>query len=111
MRDQYGDFFDYHKNPRAQIFKRDHVKVKDLESMQYMMRYADYKNDPLSRCDCNPPYSSENTIATRGDLNPANGTWHIPAQALRNHVATDAKITSYAMNKDLKTSVISGPNR
>ena len=35
---KYGDWFTYDKSPRALIFKRDNVKVKDLASMQQLMR-------------------------------------------------------------------------
>ena len=35
---KYGDWFTYDKTPRALIFKRDHVKVKDLDSMTKLMR-------------------------------------------------------------------------
>lgn len=70
---KYGDWFSYDKTPRSLIFKRDHGKVKDLDSMMKLMRYNDYKNDPYSRCNCTPPYSAENAIAARSDLNPAAG--------------------------------------
>ena len=36
-------------------------------------RYNNYKNDPFSKCDCDPPYSGENTISARSDLNPVDG--------------------------------------
>jgi hypothetical protein len=48
-----------------------------MESMMKMMRYNNFTLDPLSRCDCDPPYSSELTIAARSDLNPANGKYPI----------------------------------
>ena len=35
---KYGPWFDYHLNPRAQIFKRDHGKVNDLNSLINLMR-------------------------------------------------------------------------
>lgn len=59
------------------------------------MRYNDFKNDPLSKCNCNPPYSAENAIAARCDLNPANGTYPFSALGHRSHGATDAKVTSH----------------
>ena len=33
MVDKYGDWFSYDKTPRAKIFRRDHGKVKDIDSM------------------------------------------------------------------------------
>ncbi len=30
---KFGDWFTYDKTPRALIFKRDHKKVRDLDSM------------------------------------------------------------------------------
>lgn len=70
---KYGGWFDYDKHPRAQIFKRDHVKVNNMDDMLALMRYNDFKHDPLSQCDCQPPYSAENAISARNDLNMANG--------------------------------------
>lgn len=37
---KYGPWFDYHLNPRAQIFKRDQGKVNDLSGFITLMRYA-----------------------------------------------------------------------
>ena len=52
-----------------------------FEDMQTVMRYNDFKNDPLSSqlpsCEyigwtnCTPSYTAENAIACRDDLNPA----------------------------------------
>jgi len=62
---KYGNFFSYELCPRATIFRRDQVKVKDFDGLQYILRYNDYKNDPLS--SGNPRYS----ICGRNDLDPA----------------------------------------
>jgi hypothetical protein len=35
---KYGDFFSYDESPRASIFRRDHHKVVDIDSMIKMMR-------------------------------------------------------------------------
>ena len=35
---KFGDWFTYDKTPRALIFKRDAVKVTDLDSMTRLMR-------------------------------------------------------------------------
>ena len=40
-----------------------------------LMRYNNFQKDPLSKCDCTPPYSAENAISARNDLNPKSGTY------------------------------------
>lgn len=65
----YGDWFSYSLCPRAKIFRRDHGKVHDLTTMQKMIRYNDWQNDPFSQG--NPC----NAISSRCDLvqgNPSN---------------------------------------
>lgn len=37
---QYGDWFTYDKNPRAQIFRRNHSQVHDVDSMVRLMRWG-----------------------------------------------------------------------
>jgi hypothetical protein len=106
---KYGDWFTYDKTPRALIFKRDHTLVKDLDSMIKLMRYNDFQHDPLSQCNCTPPYSSENAIAARSDLNPINGTYPFGALGHRQHGATDVKLTNYALHKTHQFVAISGP--
>lgn len=59
------------------------------------LRYNNFQHDPLSQCDCSPPYSSENAIAARSDLNPANGTYPFPFLGHRCHGATDTKVILY----------------
>ena len=56
------------------------------------LRYNDFQNDPLSACNCTPPYSGEYAISARSDLNSANGTYPIPALARRCHGGTDNKV-------------------
>jgi Phospholipase B len=41
--EEYGPWFAYATTPRAEIYARDHHKVVDLQSMQAMMRYNDFK--------------------------------------------------------------------
>ncbi|XP_037702247.1 phospholipase B-like 1 [Choloepus didactylus] len=54
--------YSYDLAPRAKIFRRDQGKVTDMESMKYIMRYNNYKEDPYSKKDpCN-------TICCREDL-------------------------------------------
>ena len=48
-------------------------------------RYNNYKNDPFSKCDCDPPYSGENTISARSDLNPVDGKYPFDALGHRDH--------------------------
>lgn len=57
-----------------------------------LYRYNDFKNDPLSKCNCTPPYSGENGISARSDLNPADGKYPIPALGHRMHGGTDCKV-------------------
>lgn len=58
--EKYGSWFTLDRNPRAQIFKRDHTTVKDLDSMIRLMRLN------VSQL-CPPPPSS-----------PSLEKWHYP---------------------------------
>ncbi|KAL5017012.1 hypothetical protein ScPMuIL_006601 [Solemya velum] len=108
--DKFGDWFTYDHTPRANIFRRDHINVKDIDSMMKMMRYNDFKHDPLSRCNCTPPYSGENGISARSDLNPANGSYPFGALGHRCHGGTDMKLTNSSMfSASLGFIAISGP--
>jgi len=91
---KYGDFYSWENAPRAKIFARDQGKVEDLDSMMKLMRYNDFQNDPLSRCNCTPPYSAENAISSRNDLNPANGTYPIKLLGHRSSGSTDMKLVN-----------------
>lgn len=106
---KYGSFFSYDNSPRASIFRRDHSKVVDMPSMINLMRYNNFTLDPLSKCDCDPPYSGENTIAARSDLNPANGKYPFDALGHRDHGATDMKVTNYELASNAQFIGISGP--
>ncbi|XP_048582385.1 putative phospholipase B-like 2 [Nematostella vectensis] len=108
-REAYGSWFDYHLNPRAQIFKRDQSKVVDLETMMKLMRYNDYKHDPVSQCNCTPPYSAENAISARSDLNPKDGKYEFPFLGHREHGGTDCKITSFELFQKFQCIAVSGP--
>ena len=55
-------------------------------------RYNDYKHDPMSACNCTPPYSAENAISARCDLNPANGTYPFDSLGHRSHGGIDSKV-------------------
>ncbi|KAL8560033.1 hypothetical protein ACOMHN_041503 [Nucella lapillus] len=106
---KYGSWFTYNETPRALIFKRDHVKVKDLQSMTKLMRYNDFQHDPLSRCNCTPPYSAENAISSRCDLNPKDGKYPFGALGHRLHGGVDMKLTSWELFQDLTFMAVGGP--
>ncbi|RUS86577.1 hypothetical protein EGW08_005658 [Elysia chlorotica] len=106
---KFGDWFTYERTPRALIFKRDAPKVNDLTAMIKLMRYNNFKHDPLSQCNCTPPYSGENAIAARCDLNPASGTYPFSALGHRPHAATDMKVTTFDLFKSLSFQAQSGP--
>ncbi|XP_057687528.1 putative phospholipase B-like 2 isoform X1 [Corythoichthys intestinalis] len=108
--EKFGSWFSLDENPRAQIFKRDQKAVTDVASMMRLMRYNNFKKDPLSRCQgCNPPENGENAISARSDLNPANGTYPFGALRQRSHGGTDMKMTSYGMFRQYEMLAISGP--
>jgi len=92
--EKYGDWFSYENTPRAKIFRRDVGKVTDVDGMIKLMRYNNFKQDPLSACDCTPPFTGENAISARNDLNPRNGTYPFPALGHRSHGGTDMKMTT-----------------
>lgn len=85
MSAKHGNYFTYELCPRAQIFRRDQGKVKDLESLKAVMRYNDYLHDPYSVDSSggrNPTYA----ICSRGDLHAKNAT---------ADGCYDTKVTSY----------------
>ncbi|VDL84219.1 unnamed protein product [Nippostrongylus brasiliensis] len=95
---KFGDWYSYDRTPRARIFRRDHGSVVDMDSMIKLMR-----------CDCNPPYSAENAISCRSDLNPENGTYPFPSLGYRDHGATDMKVTNSRLIETLSFTAIAGP--
>eukprot|EP00118_Oscarella_pearsei_P024892 m.307042 g.307042 ORF g.307042 m.307042 type:complete len:550 (+) comp41843_c0_seq1:97-1746(+) len=107
--EQHGNWFTHDKHPRALIFARNQSAITDLDSLYLLMRYNNYKHDPLSRCNCTPPYTGENSIAARSDLNPPDGKYAFSALGLRNHAAVDTKITSSKMVPELASCAVSGP--
>ena len=84
-----------------ELFKQEFVpfffnrSVIDIPSMIKLMRYNNFQKDPLSKCDCTPPYSAENAISARNDLNPKSGTYPFGALGHRSHGGTDMKLTRY----------------
>ncbi|XP_030271663.1 putative phospholipase B-like 2 [Sparus aurata] len=108
--EKYGSWFSLDQNPRAQIFRRNQTAVTDVDSMVRLMRYNNFKEDPLSKCEgCDPPANGENAISARSDLNPANGTYPFGALRQRSHGGTDMKMTSYGMYRDYGMVAVSGP--
>ncbi len=107
---EYGDYYSYDKTARALIFARDHSKVVDVDSLKKLIRYNDFKRDPLSACPCDPPYTSLFSISTRQDLDDPTGTYEWSFEGFRNHIGIDAKLTSsQLMNNDLQCWAQSGP--
>lgn len=109
MVEKYGDWFTYNRTPRALIFARDHSNVTSMEAMTKLMRYNDYMNDPLSRCDCVPPYSAENAISARSDLNNPKGRYPFSALSFRAHGGTDMKLTNSSLFASLEFLSVAGP--
>ncbi|KFD57746.1 hypothetical protein M514_01416 [Trichuris suis] len=107
--EKFGDWFTYEKNPRALIFKREWRSVNDMRSLIRLMRYNNFKVDPLSACNCTPPYSAENAISARNDLNDPKGQYPFPALGHRPHGGTDVKATSIDLMKSLRFVAICGP--
>ncbi|MEJ1282006.1 phospholipase B domain containing 2 [Cricetulus griseus] len=107
---QYGDWFSYTKNPRAQIFQRDQSLVEDMNSMVRLIRYNNFLHDPLSLCEaCIPKPNAENAISARSDLNPANGSYPFQALYQRPHGGIDVKVTSFSLAKRMSMLAASGP--
>ncbi|XP_075217926.1 putative phospholipase B-like 1 [Lycorma delicatula] len=106
---KYGKWFSYGNNPRGQIFKREQSKVTNMNNFMDLMRYNDYKRDPLSKCNCKPGYSASNAIAARHDLNPANGTFELHYLSHRAGGAIDAKIVNSTLFKKQQFVAVSGP--
>lgn len=86
--------YSYDLASRAKIFRRDQGKVTDMESMKYIMRYNNYKQDPYSKGDpCN-------TVCCREDLNS-----HSPSPG----GCYDTKVADIYLASKYKAYAISGP--
>lgn len=102
-------------NPRRRPFSLSTTSPCNRSKFPYQNpslrcnRYNDFQHDEFSKCNCTPPYSAENAISARCDLNPANGTYPFGALGHRSHGATDAKITNFGLFKDLEFLAVSGP--
>ena len=54
--------------PWDRTLKKSKLNVFDVELLSLQLKFM--FQDPLSVCDCSPPYSAENSISARNDLNP-----------------------------------------
>lgn len=98
--EKYGDLYSYSKTPRAQIFTRDHSNVKDLSSMQWILRYNNWRYDPLSLG------SPALAISSRYDLITNSTNVFLQAGASGG---IDTKITNFRLFKEFSAVAISGP--
>ena len=93
------DSYDYSGCARANIFRRDQSSVKDINTFYKLLRYNDFKNDPLSKGD------PGNVIAYRGDLDKSHSCFG----------ATDLKFSSVNdiknKNGTKKVYLINGPTK
>jgi hypothetical protein len=122
LEQQFGSFFSYTDYARAKIFRQRQSAVVDLPSMQWLMRYNDWQNDPLSaipNCtgcpggQCSPVASPMLSIASRGDLAPSGpNTCYGPLQGYLSNQqfgAIDAKVGSWSDRNTMTVHAISGP--
>jgi hypothetical protein len=87
------DLFNYSRNARANIFRRDQSTVTNEDKFKKLIRYNDYKNDAMSLKD------PSNTISSRIDFDySCMGAY-------------DAKMSSVSKvkGKNKRISVIAGP--
>ncbi|XP_049266798.1 putative phospholipase B-like 2 [Rhipicephalus sanguineus] len=88
----YGNVYSYENCPRAKMIKRDHANLTDMDSIMSYMRYNNYKNDPLSLCNCTPPYNPVYAIAARYDLLSPDGEYIEPNMYRRAVGGIDVKL-------------------
>jgi hypothetical protein len=91
---QWGVSQSYDLAPRANIFRRDGNKAQSFSDAQSLLRYNNWKNDPLSGGN---PWGA---IAARGDL----ATTGYQAEG-----AIDGKITNNTLIRAGQVSIIAGP--
>jgi hypothetical protein len=91
-----GTLNTYDLAPRATIFRRDGNSVASYADAQKIIRYNNYKNDPLS--SGNPGYA----IASRYDLQP-------PQMMPQAFGATDAKMTNSSLLRSGRVMIQAGP--
>ncbi|XP_077523111.1 putative phospholipase B-like 2 [Amblyomma americanum] len=107
--EKYGDFYSYENCPRARMFRRDQAKLTDMDSIVKYMNYNDYKNDPLSRCNCTPPYNPLFAISARYDLLSPTGEYGLPEMYPRGVGGIDVKATNHELFKSLEFIGVNGP--
>lgn len=111
MAEKYGDTYSHENCSRAKIFRRDHHKVTNMTTLYQLIRYNNFKEDPLSRCNCTPPYTANRAIASRCDLNDPNGQYPFYEYGFKSWAATDAKLTNYKLAMNLQMIIVNGPTR
>eukprot|EP00933_Yihiella_yeosuensis_P026398 TRINITY_DN20479_c0_g1_i2.p1 TRINITY_DN20479_c0_g1~~TRINITY_DN20479_c0_g1_i2.p1 ORF type:complete len:582 (+),score=106.34 TRINITY_DN20479_c0_g1_i2:36-1781(+) len=105
MERRLGDAYSYDKNPRAKIFHRDAPKADNESAVKHLLRYNNWRHDPLSAGGYGgptEPRSPENAIAARYDLMQNKST----RKAFGN---TDAKLCSLKDCLALRFQAVSGP--
>lgn len=91
---RYGVQYSYQMAPRAELFRRDASKVRNIDDLKHVMRSNNYKSDPYANQD---PTSA---ICARGDLiklKPAPSGCY------------DGKVTDMQMAQRFESEAISGP--
>lgn len=111
---KYGNYYDHEKTSRSLLFDSVAHTVKDLDTLELIMRKDDLYTNNLSSCSaiglkCDPDYSGRLMISSRQDLSPANGTYPISVIAHANHGALDLKATNVEMFRRFSMRAISGP--
>lgn len=106
---KYGDVFSYERSPRAKMFRRDQGKLTDLDTVITYMRYNDYQRDPLSRCNCTPPYNPVNAISARYDLLDPEGQYDIPGMDRFALGGIDNKVTNSELFASMELVAVGGP--
>lgn len=109
--EKYGPHFSYNETSRARIFAARQDSVVDEASLQALIRYNDFENDPLGVQGCaNGVASGSNAISERGDLTP-QGAQCVPGVGFQDEAGIDAKYTTSARVQQgrLSSMVQSGP--
>lgn len=120
MAAKYGDAFSYEDSVRGKLFARERKAVADVAGMQRLIRYNNFRHDPLSSqldacarigwANCTPPYAADNAIACRNDLNDPEGVYAPFLDGFSSHVAIDGKVAAYSeYDSRLRTAAVSGP--
>lgn len=94
-------YTEYQMAPRAQIFRREQGSVKDLETMQRVMRYNEWQTDPYSGG------SAWGAICARGDLEPGENPY--PGGGYDTKITTWSQLTATNTDDLLGASIVNGP--